>query len=544
MTDNTSTRTNHIIQPEVTGIDNTFSVADFFCGAGGFSEGFYQAGFELKFCLDYWHPAIKTHLLNHPKCEAKCMDIRLLDTPEKIDEIVPDTDVIIGSPPCVSFSNSNKSGNADKTLGIELIYAFLRIVSYKKHKKGSKLKYWIMENVPNSKKFVKEKYSWNELGLPGNGPDLEIPIGHVLKASDYLSPQDRKRFICGNYILPKKQPCKLHINHIMQIIGAPHENKKGPFEDPIYGHKVNEINEHYYNSKIAEYEWVKAKRLKTDHGYMGKMSFPDTINRFCRTIMATQSCSTREAIIFPKEDEKGSYRSATIRELSSCMGFPLEYQWWGNNLSTKHRQIGNAVCPPLAMCLGKELIKALSKRERTNPIPRNIVKAPFTLEQKPYVNKIEKPKKKNAKFHRHVPYQKIRSFRTELDNTNSDWANENYSWNVTIHKGSGKNARKLNLSKQEIEKIFKKNANFETFKKKVKDEFSKTNVNNTKTFQYKYCKLDNSNHMSPEDVLEKIKVILDSYDLDNEVIEINSLKVPHSILLSNWALHFVIGLLN
>ena len=31
----------------------------------------------------------------------------------------------------------------------------------------------------------------------------------------------------------------------------------------------------------------KSKRLKEDHGYMGKMSFPENVNNPSRTIMAT-----------------------------------------------------------------------------------------------------------------------------------------------------------------------------------------------------------------------------------------------------------------
>ena len=103
------------------------------------------------------------------------MNILDLDTPEKIDEIIPDTDIIIGSPPCVSFSNSNKSGKADKTLGIQLINQYLKIILHKKTKPGSILKYWIMENVPNSLNYVKNKYSAEELGLNPNLPDLIIP---------------------------------------------------------------------------------------------------------------------------------------------------------------------------------------------------------------------------------------------------------------------------------------------------------------------------------------------------------------------------------
>jgi len=104
------------------------TVADFFCGAGGFSEGFRQAGFEIVIAFDYWGFARETHKLNHPNCKHPGLDcykdndgdilnIKVTD----VEAIVPDVDVIIGSPPCVSFSSSNCAGKADKTHGIRLI---------------------------------------------------------------------------------------------------------------------------------------------------------------------------------------------------------------------------------------------------------------------------------------------------------------------------------------------------------------------------------------------------------------------------------------
>ena len=76
----------------------SYTVADFFCGAGGFSEGFNQEGFKIVFSLDNWKPAKITHDFNFPDCDCKLMNILELDTPEKIAEIIPDTDNI-GSPP-------------------------------------------------------------------------------------------------------------------------------------------------------------------------------------------------------------------------------------------------------------------------------------------------------------------------------------------------------------------------------------------------------------------------------------------------------------
>ncbi|MGC8547355.1 MAG: DNA cytosine methyltransferase, partial [Thermoplasmata archaeon] len=40
------------------------TVIDLFCGAGGFSEGFHQAGFDVVLGVDNWRPACETHRLN------------------------------------------------------------------------------------------------------------------------------------------------------------------------------------------------------------------------------------------------------------------------------------------------------------------------------------------------------------------------------------------------------------------------------------------------------------------------------------------------
>ena len=109
-------------------------VADFFCGGGGFSEGFRQAGFEIVFAIDKWAPAINTYKGNKLGVNVIRDDvIRISNLPDdEFEALVPDSEVIIGSPPCQSFSHSNKSGNADKAIGIKLIEAYLKIVARKK----------------------------------------------------------------------------------------------------------------------------------------------------------------------------------------------------------------------------------------------------------------------------------------------------------------------------------------------------------------------------------------------------------------------------
>ena len=517
---------NNIVNKKMSAENNDkLTVADFFCGAGGFSEGFNRSGFNVVFGLDNWKPAIETHDLNHPNCKSVLMNILNLDTPEKIDEVIPDTDIIVGSPPCVSFSNSNKSGKADKTLGIQLIEQYLKIILHKKTKPGSTLKYWIMENVPNSLKFVKDVYTAKELGLDENLPHLEVNNKHILTASDYGSPQGRKRAICGDYIVPEITHTKdnyVHVDKIVKSLGPPLNNNKIKIQDPSFETiklKKNEVTDHFYDGELPEDWWKKAKRLKQDHGYMGKMDFPDRTNRLCRTIMATESYCSRESIIFPKEGTN-KYRSPTIRELGCLMGFPIDYQFTGNSSTTKHKQIGNAVCVHLSKALGDSIKKDMNIKLTCEP--REIKKMKFNLNdlKEPLFSKYKpKPKKINSKFHIHIPYLKLNQLRVELDNTKSNFDNELFIWESILHKGAGKNAKNTKMNTKEVENIAKSHKKFTQVKKFVKENLEKK-LFNSRVFQEKNCNIENNkDHYSPSQVLKMISDFIKNLDVSDDSIK-------------------------
>lgn len=535
------------------------TVSDFFCGAGGWSEGFRQKGFDMVFSLDHWKPAVDTHLLNHPDCICIQKDILEFKTPEEIDEIIPDTDVIVGSPPCVSFSHSNKAGKADKSLGIQLIETFLRIVLWKQSK--GQLKYWAMENVPNSEPYVKDVYTWKELGLPGKGPDLEIPTREVLVASDYGAAQNRKRFVCGDFPVPQKthENNPMLIQDVFKKLGNPLKNSRKDIVDPTYPKfkvKNKDLYDHFYDSRIEIFEWEKAKRSKEDHGYMGKMDFPERTNRTCRTVMATQSASTREAIIFgATKDDNGEwkdYRLPTIREISSFMGFPINYQFQGSSDSTKYKLVGNAVCPPMSSAIASAILK---KEKIKDPgflplKPKDF--ADYNLNGKKKKEKIEKPKKINAKYYRHIPYLKIASLRVELSNKESDFDNEIYKWTCKLHYGSGKNALVSNVELEKIVEEIESYDNFNSFKKDLNKILK--NVKDSEEMQKKLCLISNSKHYGPDELLIEIRKVLDKNYPDEEYGEttleignkfnLKKVDIPVKIVMGYYALKKAVDGLN
>ncbi len=444
-------------------------VIDFFSGAGGFSEGFRQQGFDVVMGVENWRPAVRTHNLNHGLADEP-MDVLWFEKgSEGIAAIegIEDTEVIIGSPPCVSFSMSNKAGKADKTLGIRLIQAYLRFIAVKKHKKGSVLKAWLMENVPNSRNYVQKTYTFADLdlsewakGIDKNADDIALRVqdnGDVLTASDYGAPQRRDRFVCGEITATGKFPTPEKTNKgsmitLRDIIGkmpSPLESKSRKlWTDPNYPLlklTVKDITDHLYDTGVYEVEWQAARFAKVNHPFMGRMSFPEDESRPSRTIMATRSASTREALLYKSEYGRkgdGEYRLPTIREASSLMGFPLTYQFSGSE-GTKWRQIGNAVCPPMASALAIAIRKAIGLKQIAPdkvifPLPDLAHDERFVNLNDLPANIFENPprKKPDSKFRRH-PF-KEGNMTVALTNFSENGKRSGKKWYSLVFLGSGK----------------------------------------------------------------------------------------------------------
>ena len=508
------------------------TVADLFCGAGGFSEGFRQTGFELSFALDNWEPAIRTLKQYHPKCKFALMDIRDLNSSEKIESIVPDVDVIIGSPPCVSFSHSNRAGKADKSLGLELIKTFLRIVACKE-KKGS-LKYWIMENVPNAVKYINDEYTWKDSGLSGTGPSLHITKKLVLNAADYGAPQERHRMFAGNYPEPKKThdaKSWLTVRDVFRALGDPlSSDREGWIEDPNYPIRIKkaELSDHFYDTRVEEWKWRQAKRLKEDHGYMGKMPLPDSVDRPSRAVLATRSASTREAMIFGGErgddGQYESFRLPTIREIGCFMSFPIIYQFEGNTEESKYRLVGNAV----ACKQGGAIAKAILEKEgldSSSSVPLPEVKPSRDLTG--YSREMRPPprRRKDARFARHIPYMKERGFRVDLTNRHSDFHAPKVVWSAMLHKGIGRRAKRWEYGFDTVSRLFSpsrirfqlrltsKNdyaSRFDGFNMELKETFE-TRLPDAETFQGIFTRRAKTEQMGPDEALETVRNLVDKY---------------------------------
>jgi len=446
-------------------------VIDFFCGGGGFSEGFRQAGFKVIWAVDNWRPAVNTHKENHPDCETICDDvIRLSLLPDKeFNRMIPDSEIIVGSPPCTSFSNSNRSGNGDKTKGLELIKAYLRIIARKKNKPGSILKYWILENVPKVKNHIKDQYTAKELDLDGTSVlSVKSANSSEYNAKYFGVPSNRIRYFCGDFPTPEAvidaDKDLIPLKSILNALGAPKEKLHSNICDPIYGTimKGEDVSDHHYVQELSEFEITKIIRLKQDKGFMGRMAVPENPEKPARTIMATMSFTSRECFVLG--NYPGTLRAPSIREVATLMSFPIDYRFYGNSLGAKYRMVGNAVPPKISFAFANAILKA--EKIKIEPFKYSPIKhahriAFLNLNLDEIPIKEEKRKNVKAKFKYHIPYYKFDTYRVELTNHRSDLANLEFIWTAEIHYSQGKDRAKVyvpNMKNIEIEKALLKRA--------------------------------------------------------------------------------------
>lgn len=168
--------------------DSTVKTLDLFCGGGGLSTGFEQAGYDIVAGIDVNQDFLDTFEYNHDDSLAIQADLAEVDPAEFYDEHDIDTDeidVVIGGPPCKGFSIAGKRDPEDERNS--LVGSFIDHVGYVEPK------VFVMENVPGIKSMEdgevmrKIRQRYDEIGYS---------VKHeTLNAADYGVPQARRRVV-------------------------------------------------------------------------------------------------------------------------------------------------------------------------------------------------------------------------------------------------------------------------------------------------------------------------------------------------------------
>src|SRR5579863_8107721 len=170
-------------------------VIDLFAGAGGFSLGFSQAGFDVDTAIECDSWACQTLRRNHPRLNVIQDDISEISD-AAINDLRAQGPVagIIGGPPCQGFSHSNISKRDPRDPRNSLFIHFARFVRILSPR------FFVIENVPG---LVKTKLESGQLALDiilSTFRELGYATHHqLLRAESFGVPQIRERlFIVGS----------------------------------------------------------------------------------------------------------------------------------------------------------------------------------------------------------------------------------------------------------------------------------------------------------------------------------------------------------
>jgi len=312
-------------------------IIDLFCGAGGLSEGFKQAGFKSILGIDIDKSALETFALNHKGAKTICRDIFEITKEQIISKIKRiSVNLVIGGPPCQGFSLAGRRNPNDPRN--KLVQEFLRVVS------EFKPKFFVIENVQGFRS-MKDKSGKLVMDIVR---ELAKESGYyiqpyLLNSKDYSVAQKRKRmFLIGSKI----KDAEFNIKKTKEVVVG----------DLLFP-KDKIPEKYFYSQRLIDGFLRRAKRnkeLKRGFGWqflkMDDQSY---------TISARYYKDGCEALIKYNDRFKvGSIRKLTERECARIQSFPDTYQFVGGKIKM-YKQIGNAVPPNMAKAVAKAIKKVL-----------------------------------------------------------------------------------------------------------------------------------------------------------------------------------------
>lgn len=366
---------------------------DLFCGAGGLSLGFEQAGFNIAAAVDSDPLNISTYSCNFPSTKTICADISCLSGEDirELSGLSADDriDVVFGGPPCQGFSMIGKRDLADPRN--RLIAEFCRLV------RELSPKYFVMENVAGLMYSPSRAVLERSLQRLGECDYEWVAPVRLLDAQEYGVPQRRRRvFVLGfksgecspHYPAAIKKRSTVwdaisdlrHVRRSRKLFSS--DVFTGPLGSPsVYAAKLRARTEEeeLTGCRLCRHERSVVTRFR--HTSPGKT---ERISRFARLNRTTVAPTIRAGT--PRSH--GSFTAArpihptqprciTVREAARLQSFP---DWFQFHPTQWHgfQQVGNSVPPMLAKAVARALFSAIQTRMRlgrsksTCPTPKRI----------------------------------------------------------------------------------------------------------------------------------------------------------------------------
>lgn len=343
-------------------------IIDLFCGCGGLSLGFEQAGFKPVLAIDMWEDAINTYNYNRVDKVAICEDIHNY-TDEELKKLNKNNDIVgvIGGPPCQGYSTVGTRDIADPRNQLYLEY--YRVV------KCIQPDFFVLENVKGlltlSNGFFKNDIIQRFTAL-GYHVSYEI-----VNAAYYGVPQRRERVIFvglkqGVFRFPKPNktdilsakdgigdlPCldSLPINEAVKTYRTDPQNafqkemRKG--STVVLNHDITVHSEQTKSIISMLPDGGKIKDLPSE--YWNVRKYNKAFERMSST-KPSNTVDTGHRNYFHYSEN----RIPTVRENCRLQSFPDTFEVLGSRTS-QYKQIGNAVPPMLAKAIAIEIKEQMS----------------------------------------------------------------------------------------------------------------------------------------------------------------------------------------
>lgn len=344
-------------------------IIDLFCGIGGLSLGFEQAGFEVVSAIDMWEDAVKTYNHNRDNKVAQTLTVEAFnDTllPELLKQHSHITG-IIGGPPCQGFSTVGRRVVDDPRNKMYL--------EFYKAVKLANPDFFVIENVKgmltlNQGAFVKDLLArFGTEGIDGE-EGLGYTISYeLLNAADYGVPQNRYRvFYVGiknkSFVFPEKFDYQLTAKDgISDLLHSDNQHygsdPVNDFQRAMRGDMTHPLNQDYTNhtqqtidiiSQIPDggnirslpREFWEVRKYNKAFERMGSFKPSNTIDTGHRNYF-----------------HYSEPRIPTLRESARLQSFPDSFEVLGTR-GSQYKQVGNAVPPMLAYVIAQNIKSILS----------------------------------------------------------------------------------------------------------------------------------------------------------------------------------------
>ncbi|WP_292320132.1 DNA cytosine methyltransferase [Caldisphaera sp.] len=305
-----------------------FSVLDIFSGAGGFSRGFKEAGFDILVSIENDPPVSKTYKANFPETEQIADDVKEIDynVLKSLGYQRGDFDVIIASPPCEPFTPTNKNRKTDPIdrlycdpIGQLYLHA-IRIIN------EVRPKFFVIENVAGILQDDIKESIFKELKRSGYD---EIYF-NVLYAEHHGVPSMRTRVFVSNLKLELKKQRMISVEEALKDLPNPGSYWPPNHEEPqpLTKRLRKRVSNARWGRAMIEFEGAENKRFRNFIRLNPYRPAP--------TVMGSSR------FIHPFED-----RLLTVREQARLMGFP-DYHVFLGGRDSQYNMIGEAVPPPLS----------------------------------------------------------------------------------------------------------------------------------------------------------------------------------------------------